>query len=175
LSTTVRLGSITPAHRAQLDSIVRATGVFNDEEIGVALELFDESISTPACGYEFVGAFHGDRLVGYACYGPTPSTDHTFDLYWIAVHPIAQRSGGGGALMSEVERRLQARRARLVVVETSSRDSYEPTRRFYEKRGYENSARVRDFYGHGDDRVILTKTLMEGRGPNPESRVPLYE
>jgi ribosomal protein S18 acetylase RimI-like enzyme len=171
----VRLGSITPAHRAQLESIVRATGVFNDEEVLVALELFDESISRRDCGYEFVGAFHADRLVGYACYGPTPATDHTFDLYWIAVHPIAQRSGGGGALMSEVERRLQARRARLLVVETSSRDDYEPTRRFYEKRGYEKTAQVRDFYGHGDDRVILTKTLLEGRAPNPESRVPIYE
>ena len=181
MSTTIRLGSITPTHRAQLESIVRATGVFNEEEIAVALEIFDEAVAesrVPSpesrADYEFVGAFHAERLVGYACYGPTPATDNTFDLYWIAVHPVAQRSGSGGALMSEVERRLQARRARLLVVETSSRDDYAPTRRFYEKRGYEKTARVRDFYGRGDDRVILTKTLLEGRAriPSPESRVP---
>jgi len=155
----VRLGSITPAHRAQLESIVRATAVFNDDEVAVALEVFDESVSRGDSDYEFVGAFHAERLVGYACYGPTPATDHTFDLYWIAVHPVAQRSGGGGALMAEVERRLCERRARLLIVETSSRADYEPTRKFYQKRGYELAAQVRDFYSRGDHRVVLTKQL----------------
>ena len=155
----MRLGSITPAHRAQLESIVRATGVFNEEEIGVALEIFDESVTGRDPDYEFVGAFQGDTLVGYACYGPTPATERTFDLYWIAVHPKAQRFGSGGVLMTEVERRLAERQARLLVVETSSRDEYEPTRQFYQKRGYEQAAQVRDFYSRGDHRVVLTKQL----------------
>src|SRR5205085_12524048 len=55
----------------------------------------------------------------YACFGPTPATDRTFDLYWIAVHPDAQRSGAGAALMDDVERQLEAR-ARMIVIETSS-------------------------------------------------------
>ena len=155
----MRLGSITPAYRAQLESIVRATGVFSDEETAVALELFDGTVTGTERDYELVGAFQGDKLIGYACYGPTPATDATFDLYWIAVHPKAQRSGSGGALMTEVERRLSERRARLLVVETSSRDDYEPTRQFYQKRGYEQAAQVRDFYSRGDHRVVLTKQL----------------
>lgn len=166
MSTTVRLGSISPAYRGQLESVVRATGVFNDEEIAVALEIFDEATAESRVtghesrsDYEFVGAFQGERLVGYACYGPTPATDKTFDLYWIAVHPKAQRSGSGGALMTEVERRLAERRARMLVVETSSRDDYEPTRKFYQKRGYEQAAQVRDFYSRGDHRVVLTKDI----------------
>jgi ribosomal protein S18 acetylase RimI-like enzyme len=158
LSCGVRLGPLGPAHRDQLEAIVRATDVFAEDEVAVALELFDDAISGGP-DYEFIGAFEGDGLIGYACFGATPSTDNTFDLYWIAVSPDAQRSGSGGLLMSEVERRLQQRRARLLVVETSSRADYAPTRRFYEKRGYAQAAQLRDYYAHGDDRVVLTKHL----------------
>jgi ribosomal protein S18 acetylase RimI-like enzyme len=97
--------------------------------------------------------------VGYACYGPTPGTDGTFDLYWIAVHPSAQGRGDGSRLLAEVERRLRERDARLLVVETSSRDSYRHTRRFYEARGYTLAARCRDYYAVDDDREIYCKRL----------------
>jgi ribosomal protein S18 acetylase RimI-like enzyme len=153
----IDVGPLAPRHRSQLEEIVRATGVFSESEIGVAIELFDETLT--ASDYEFIGAFESDRLVGYACFGSTPATDRTYDLYWIAVHPEAQSRGAGVALMTEVERQLEERRARLLVVETSSRDDYAPTRRFYHKRGYAESARLRDFYAPGDDRVILSKRL----------------
>jgi ribosomal protein S18 acetylase RimI-like enzyme len=159
--TGIRLGPLAPLHRPHLEAVVRATGVFSTEEVAVALALFDQAIGRGEAGdYEFVGAFDaGGTLIGYACYGPTPATDGTFDLYWIAVHPDAQRSGAGAALMAEVERRLSARRARLLVVETSSREAYAPTRRFYDRLGYATAAQLRDFYGRGDHRVILTKQL----------------
>ena len=38
--------------------------------------------------YEFTGAFEDERLLGYACTGPTPATEGTFDLYWLAVDPV---------------------------------------------------------------------------------------
>jgi ribosomal protein S18 acetylase RimI-like enzyme len=148
-------------HRDRLAEIVRATGVFNAEEVGVALELFDETFTPPGSDYSFVGAFTmDDELVGYACYGPTPATDRTFDLYWIAVDPAAQRTGTGSILMTEVERRLQDERARMLVVETSSRSDYAPTRAFYQRRGYLEAGRVREFYAPGDDRIILTKRFQ---------------
>lgn len=157
MTATISIGPLQPTHRTQLEEIVRATGVFSEGEVGVALELFDASTSDD---YEFVGAFdHDDTLVGYACFGATPATDRTYDLYWIAVHPSARRGGAGAALMSEVEHRLEERRARLLVVETSSRDDYAPTRRFYQQRGYEEAARLRDFYASGDDRVVLAKRV----------------
>lgn len=154
MTATVHVGPLQPSHRSRIEEIVRSTGVFSDEEIGVALEVFDA-----ATDYEFIGAFEADQLVGYVCFGATPSTDRTFDLYWIAVHPDSQRSGIGGVLMSEVERVLRDRRARLVIVETSSRDDYSATRRFYMKRGFQETARLRDFYAPGDDRIVLTKRV----------------
>ncbi|MEO5566851.1 MAG: GNAT family N-acetyltransferase [Gemmatimonadaceae bacterium] len=166
----VRLGGLHRGHRGRIQQILEATGSFREEEIAVALELFDESCKPavhvpfdPGAGiasYEFIGAFaREDELLGYACYGATPGTDGTYDLYWIAVHPEHQGTGGGSRLLDEVERRLNEREARLLIVETSARIDYESTRRFYERRGYVARARLADFYAIGDDRVIYAKRL----------------
>jgi ribosomal protein S18 acetylase RimI-like enzyme len=155
---------LQPSHRQEVEEIVRATNVFNEGEVRVALEVFDDGMKA---SYELVGAFEGERLIGYACFGATPATDRTYDLYWIAVRPDAQRAGAGAALMTEVERQLAVRPARLLVIETSSRDDYAPTRRFYQKRGYEEAARLRDFYAPGDDRVVLSKRFSAAMGPLP--------
>ncbi|HKW09150.1 MAG TPA: GNAT family N-acetyltransferase [Gemmatimonadaceae bacterium] len=152
--TAVRLGALQRTHRGRLREILDATAVFRQDEVDIALELFDDDGD-----YEFLGGFDDDDLVAYACFGATPGTDRTFDLYWIAVHPVAQRHGGGSRLLSEVEQRLVDRGARLLVVETSSRPEYDATRRFYLARGYQEVARMRDFYAIGDDRVIYTKSL----------------
>ncbi len=165
-ATRSHVGELVSAHRSRVASILDATGVFRGEEIDVALELFDGSFprdtSVPAdSSYSFVGTFAADdELVGYACYGPTPDTDRTFDLYWIAIDPAAQGTGGGTRLLTEVEQRLERLNARLLVVETSSRPEYAPTRAFYEKRGYAEAARMREFYAPGDDRVIFTKRIQ---------------
>lgn len=169
----VRLGALHEGHRNRIREILDATSVFRDEEVRVALELFDETFAAgPArapydpgdgvANYEFVGSFSREgQLVGYVCYGATPGTDRTYDLYWIAVHPEFQGEGGGSQLLDEVERRLRQREARLLVVETSSRDDYAPTRHFYEARRYARAASLADYYGPGDHRVIYTKRLSD--------------
>ena len=45
------------------------------------------TVTPPASSdYFFLGAFTPEEeLAGFACYGPTPGTDRTYDLYWIAV------------------------------------------------------------------------------------------
>lgn len=166
-----RLGTLHSGHRQRIREILDATAVFREEEIDVAIELFDETFAAygvrapfdagdGVADYEFIGSFaENGQLAGYICYGATPGTDRTYDLYWIAMHPSAQGSGGGTRLVDEVERRLRERDARLVVVETSSRDDYAPTRRFYQARGYGQAAQLGDFYAPGDHRVIFTKRL----------------
>ncbi len=165
----VKLGALTRGHRNRIREILDATAVFRDDEVAVALELFDETFAAgPArapydpgdgvANYEFVGSFSREgQLIGYVCYGATPGTDRVYDLYWIATHPAFQGEGAGTQLLDEVERRLRHREARILVVETSSRSEYASTRRFYEMRGYQPSAQVSDFYAPGDHRVIYTK------------------
>jgi ribosomal protein S18 acetylase RimI-like enzyme len=155
---------MSPHDRARVGEILRGTGHFREKEVEVALELFDGGFGIGGLAldldYQFVGAYGVDgKLLGYANYGPTPHTDRTWDLYWIAVAREAHGKGVGSTLLAEVERRLKEAGARLLLIETSSRTDYDATRGFYVARGYTEQARIRDFYAPDDDRVMLTKTL----------------
>jgi ribosomal protein S18 acetylase RimI-like enzyme len=146
------------AHRARLERLTRDTGLFREGEVATAVELLDESLGGDE-DYQFLGAFDDEQLVGYACWGHTPGTEGTSDLYWIVVDRQRQGHGIGSELLGEVERRLTADGRRLVVVETSSRADYAPTRGFYEARGYRRAATIPAYYAAGDDLVIFTKDL----------------
>lgn len=171
----MRIGPLRPEHRTRLAELLVATKAFNADEVQVALSLFDlstrglaggtvpasaTSVAADPVDYEFVGAFDSDaRLAGYACFGPVPSTEGTFDLYWLAVDPAAQGHGHGRALLAAVERALAERGARLIVAETSGRPDYAATRAFYAATGYREAARVKDFYAPADDRIMLHRRL----------------
>lgn len=140
--------------------MLHATGVFRESEVEVALELFDSAIEGED-DYELLGGYSGaGRLDGFACFGPTPGTDRTWDLYWIVVDPALHGAGVGSSLLSGVEQKLNVRGARLLAVETSSRSDYAGSREFYLRRGFGEAARVADFYAPADDRVIYTKRLQ---------------
>jgi ribosomal protein S18 acetylase RimI-like enzyme len=169
----MRIGQLRPDHRGRLGELLVETGAFNADEVAVALALFDASQAAGDVGvgaidaptdYEFVGAFEEEHLVGYACFGATPATDGTYDLYWLAVDPAVQGRGIGRALVRDVEQTLVARGGRLLVVETSSRPDYAATRQFYARSGYAEAARVRDFYAPADDRILLTTRLTTRDG-----------
>jgi ribosomal protein S18 acetylase RimI-like enzyme len=157
---SLRLAPLEPGHRPVVEAILRATRFFRDPEIDIALEVLDAFFTRPDQDYSTLGAFTlGGDLIAYVCYGPTPCTQGTYDLYWIAVAPAAQNAGAGTILLQEVERRLAEADARLVIVETSSQSLYQPTRAFYLRKGYIEVARVPDFYADGDDRLIFAKRI----------------
>jgi ribosomal protein S18 acetylase RimI-like enzyme len=157
MGAAVRLRPRSRADRAAIERIVRATGVFGGDEVAIALELFDEP---DAVGYRFVVAELEGGVAGYACFGATPMTLGTWDLYWIAVAPALHGRGVGTALMRAVEAAIRAEHGRLVVIETASKPSYDATRRFYARHpGCREVARVPDFYAPGDDKVIFAIEL----------------
>jgi ribosomal protein S18 acetylase RimI-like enzyme len=164
----MEIGQLRASNRSRLAELLVATGAFHDDELEIALSLFDFEMSRPANGdpadYEFLGAFEDGRLAGYACFGPTPATEGTYDLYWLAVDPVLQGRGVGRGLVRAVEAELMARDARLLIVETSSRANYAATREFYARSGYTEAARVRDFYAPADDRILLTTRLTTRDG-----------
>ena len=152
------LRPVERAHRARLETLVRDTGLFREAEVRTAVELLDEALEGDD-DYRFLGAFDGDELVGYACFGPTPDTLGTFDLYWIAVDRTRQGTGIGTQLVTAVEQQLSAVGGRLIVVETSSRADYDATRGFYEARGYSKTATIPGYYAPDDDLVVYKKDL----------------
>ena len=159
LRTVIR--PLTREDESQVEAMTRATPLFRPDEIPVALEVFRAAVGigrTADPDYETAGAEVDGALVGWICWGPTPCTRGTFDLYWIVVDPATQGLGIGGALVEEMERRV-AGRARLIAVETAGRADYEPTRAFYARRGYQVAATVPDYYEPGDDLVVFVKRL----------------
>lgn len=147
--------------REAVERVIRDVGNFNQDEVACALELIDIYLNDPGQqDYNLVVAEDaGAQVRGYACWGPTPMTRGTYDLYWIATAPGVQGKGMGRALMQYVENKVQEEGGRLLILETSSKESYDKTVGFYRRLGYEEASRIRDFYDVGDDKLILVKRL----------------
>lgn len=149
-------------HRAHLADLLERTQEFDAADVGVALELIDLGIAG-SDDYRFWLDETDGAVRGYICYGPTPMTTGTYDLYWIVVHPQHRGAGVGRALLQAMEAEIQKAGARLVRVETEGNLEYAATRQFYASIGYEVLAKVRDFYALGNDlfiwgRYFATKT-----------------
>ncbi|MCG3155606.1 MAG: hypothetical protein DKINENOH_02213 [bacterium] len=147
--------------RPSISRILHDTGNFTAAEIAVALELVDIYLNQPQQKDYLLhcALAPDDGVIGYVCFGPTPMTEGTWDLYWIAVAPPYQGSGIGRALTEFVENYVISRHGRQLFIETSSQAKYQPTRQFYLRRNYQEIARLPDFYTVGDDRVIYRKLL----------------
>ena len=140
-------------------SLVESTGVFAPDEIECAVELADDVVEKRDDYEGFVAADDEDVPIGYVVYGPTPMTESTWDLYWIATHTRAKGKGVGSAVIERMEQDIRERKGRMVRIETSGKDAYGPTRGFYEKTQYKPVGHFPNFYRVGDDLVILGKDL----------------
>lgn len=151
---------LSASDREAVEAMTRGSGGFHPDEVRVALDVFDAAMGIGRIGpdpdYELCAVEVDGVLAGWACWGPTPCTVGTFDLYWIVVDGPWQGKGVGSVLIEEMERRV-AGRARLIVVETAGRDDYAGTRAFYERRGYRRESRIPDYYAPGDDLVVYVK------------------
>ncbi len=96
--------------------------------------------------------------LGYCA--PEKLTDGTFNLYAIGVKNNLQGKGIGKLMMTYIEEELRLRGHRILIVETSSLDEFELTRKFYENLSYSKEAIIRDFWKEGDDKVIYVKRLQ---------------
>lgn len=141
--------------------ILRSTSFFYQHEIDVAVELAEENLKKgeAASGYIFLIAEKAGKTVAFACYGKTPCTADSFDLYWIAVHHDLQGAGLGKRMMKMAEEAIRDLGGKKIWIETSSRPLYESTRAFYLKSGCGLVAELPDFYGPGDNKCIFLKRL----------------
>jgi GNAT superfamily N-acetyltransferase len=151
---------VRPGDVAAVTELASATGFFAAAEVAIAGELVEARLAQGlASGYRFVFAERAGRLEGYCCYGPVPLTQSSFDLYWIVVHPAAQRTGLGRRLLSTAETTALGLGGTAMYVDTSSRAQYTPTRLFYRRLGYRLAAEFPDFYAPGDGKVVFIKRL----------------
>lgn len=137
---------------------------FDAADQALAMELIILALSQPnQKDYAFiVAADNQDQPVGYACYGPTPLTQGTFDLYWIVVDPDFSGGGIGTRLLQAVEEAIKQMNGRMLLIETSSGQSYMAARQFYLKNNFELVETISDFYREGEDRVTYCKKFLWG-------------
>ncbi len=143
-------------------TILGNTPEFKPSEVVVAEEVIDGYLYHPGgAGFYILVAEVSTTVVGYICFGPTPLTDGTWDIYWEAVAREQQGQGIGSTLIKSAEEEMGKARVRLIMIETSSTPEYEKTRRFYLGHSYEVVCRIADFYAPGDDKLILQKRLQK--------------
>ena len=134
---------------------------FKPAEVDIAEEVIDSYLGDSIrSGYHIFVAEDGSSIAGYICYGPTPLTEGTWDIYWLAVARDKQNQGIGKALLNFAEVNIKETKGRLSIIETSSTPEYESTRRFHQAQGYEIVCRIADFYAPGDDKLVFQKRLM---------------
>ncbi len=158
MGTNIR--AMTQEDKPSLMQILRSTPEFKPAEVVVAEEVIDSYLCDPeGSEYYTLVAEDGSTIAGYICFGPTPLTEGTWDIYWIAVAFDKRSQGIGGVLLETAEKNIRDAEGRLAIIETSSTPEYTNTVRFYRRHNYETIARLPDFYAPGDDKLILQKRL----------------
>ncbi|QJY51158.1 GNAT family N-acetyltransferase [Pseudonocardia broussonetiae] len=137
-----------------------ASELFDVEDAGVVQALLEEFLARQqAAGHRCVVDEVEDELIGVAYYEPVTATDRTWELLMIGVRADRHRQGRGRVLLEHVEHDLRARGQRLLLVETSATAAFDRARAFYLACGYDQEARVRDYFADGDDMVLFRKAV----------------
>lgn len=161
ISRTTYRRQIKPSDLTAIARIVKSSNFFSVEEIDLACELACEKLSEgDACSYQFLFGEDKDFVWGYTCFGQIPATTVSFDLYWIAVENSLRTRGLGRRLLEKSEDIIRTSGGKHIYADTSSRNQYRPTHRFYESCGYIREAFLKDFYAVGDSKIIYSKAFI---------------
>jgi GNAT superfamily N-acetyltransferase len=156
-----KIRPIEAKDREAVRDLIHGTGAFKPFEVDVAMELVEIAITRPDQDdyHPFVLEEGDGTIAAYACFGKNPMTKATFDLYWLATRADRMGKGYGRKIVSFVEEEVKRRGGRLLVIETSSKESYGTTREFYIKIGCTLAAQLPDYYDEGDDKLIYLKQV----------------
>lgn len=139
-----------------LTTVLDETGLFPGEMLP---ELVGDFLSGNGEGHIWLSCETRGDAVGFCYAAPEALAEGTWNMLAIAVLPGAQGNGSGAALVAELESQLRSLGQRVLIADTSGTAEYRQTRRFYRKNGYTEEARIREFWGPGDDKVVFWKSL----------------
>lgn len=143
--------------------IMKSSGFFEEapDEIDRAVGNLLHAMELPpeSEDYLFLFAEADGQTAGFACYGRIPCTVGSYYIYWLAVDNSLRGDGTGKKLIAKIEEDIAARGGRKIFLQTAGREQYIPTHKFYEKRGYELEAVLKDYYVPGDPCFFYSKSL----------------
>ncbi|NJM65535.1 MAG: GNAT family N-acetyltransferase [Acaryochloris sp. RU_4_1] len=154
---------VTPEDAGELINLAKLIIPFSPDELEELHQMLTSSLEKKGDAHPFWITDHNDGLVGLAYCEPERMTSGTWNLQLIGVHPTHQKQGRGGKILRFVEETLVGRGARVLLVETMGTPDFEHVRAFYRKNGYEEEARIREFYAEGVDKIVFRKTLSKQR------------
>jgi GNAT superfamily N-acetyltransferase len=138
---------------------VASTIGFQANELEELHNMLDTYFASTSTNEQFWLTDENIEPVGVAYCEPERMTNGTWNLQLIAIHPDWQGQRRGASLIAAVEQLVLQRGGRMLIVETSGLPSFERARHFYAACGYEQEARIRDFYHISDDKIVFRKTL----------------
>lgn len=138
-----------------LQKVLDGTELFPSEMLP---DMLDSSLSGDSEAFWLTCHVNG-TAVGLCYTVPEELAEGTWNMLALAVLPDLQGQRLGAALVAAAESHLRAKDQRLLIVDTSGTDDFALTRKFYAQNGYEEEARIRDFWANGDDKVIFRKAL----------------
>jgi len=133
---------------------VAACGLFEPDEIGFMEQMIVDHFAQNSPDEKWLTS---ENTAAYLA--PETMSDGAWNVLFIATLPAARSNGHGARMMKEIEEKLRASGARLLVVETSGTARFERTRAFYDRLGYDRCGRIKGYFGLEDDKVIFSKTL----------------
>lgn len=163
--TNLNVRAATPADTQTIKQLALDNHMFAPDQMGDFDEMLTGFFDGTLDDHRWIVATdETDVVIAAAYYAPEPFADRMWNLYFIATAPHRHGTGAATALIRHVEDALVAlgeSRARTLIVDTSSVDDYEQARHFYRRRGFVEEARIRDFYGPGDDKVTFWKRIAD--------------
>ncbi|MBC7769390.1 MAG: GNAT family N-acetyltransferase [Phycisphaerales bacterium] len=103
------------------------------------------------------GADEALPIIGAAYFTPEVMAQGVMNLLFIGVLPDGRKKGVGQALLDHFEEAVRNSGSRLAIIETASDTMFAPAWSLYKKAGYDEEARVRDFYDDGLDKLVFRK------------------
>lgn len=151
--------AVVPQDTSGLVDLSIRSGLFKPEEADAVRGMLDEYHSTNAVGGKMQVWDEAGVLVGVVYFAQRPFADRVWELMMIAVDQERHRQGIGSKMLVEVEQVIRAEDGRLLLIETSSKSSFERTRLFYRKHGYTEVAHIADYFSDGDGKASFVKRL----------------
>lgn len=149
-------------NQADTDTVVQlscGSGLFAAEEADSLHGMLEEYFSTNSGGGEIQLWETEGRAQGVIYFTPRPFADRVWEILMIAVDTPYQRTGIGSKMLVAVEDIVRKADGRLMLIETSSKSSFERTRSFYRKHGYNEVAHIPDYFSDGDGKASFLKRL----------------
>lgn len=146
------------ADTEKIEKFLKRIPAFSEEEIKVAMELVTIAANDEnQTDYNVFVYEENGTIIGYHCTGRRPLTDAVYDLYWIVTDPEHEKKGIGKNLLLHAEEFVIEKKGRWLLIETSSKESYSATRRFYMRNNYSIISEINDFYSVGERLIVFGK------------------